>query len=119
MSKIIYWLPRILMMLFIIFISIFALDSFNGEASLLQKIGGFLIHLIPTYILIALLLVSWKWEWIGGIAFFLLGVFYIVWVWGKFPVSVYFGISGPLFIISILFFVGWFKREKNLPKAMV
>ena len=118
MNKILFWLPRILMILFILFISLFALDSFDGNESLMRKIGGFLIHLIPTYILIILLVVSWKWEWIGGIAFFLLGVFYIVWVWGKFPLSVYFGISGPLFVISALFFVNWFRRKKNLPEAM-
>ena len=99
------------MILFILFVSMFALDSFDGDDSLMHKIGGFLIHLIPAYILIALLIVSWKWEWIGGIAFIVLGVVYIIWAWGRFQLGVYFGISGPLFVIGILFFVNWFKKE--------
>jgi hypothetical protein len=93
----------------------FALDSFNGNDSLIRKIGAFLIHLIPTFILIALLVVSWKWEWIGGIAFIVLGIFYIVWAWGRFQLSVYFLIAGPLFIIGILFFLNWFSAKKNFP----
>ena len=113
MNKILFWLPRILMILFILFVSMFALDSFDGDESLMRKMGGFLIHLIPAYILIALLIVSWKWEWIGGIAFFVLGVVYIIWAWGRFQLGVYFGISGPLFVIGILFFVNWFKKEKT------
>jgi len=113
MNKILFWLPRILMILFILFVSMFALDSFDGDESLMRKMGGFLIHLIPADILIALLIVSWKWEWFGGIAFFVLGVVYIIWAWGRFQLGVYFGISGPLFVIGILFFVNWFKKEKT------
>jgi len=118
MNKILFWLPRILMIVFILFISMFAFDSFDGDESLMRKIGGFLIHLIPTFILIALLVVSWKWEWIGGIAFFALGIFYIVWAWGRFQLSAYFMIAGPLFVISILFFLNWFKAKKNLHEPM-
>jgi hypothetical protein len=118
MNKTLFWLPRILMILFIIFIGMLALDAFDGYETLIHKIGAFLIHLIPAYILIALLIVSWKRELIGGIAFFVLGVFYIVWAWGKFPLSVYFFISGPLFLISILFFLNWFKAKKNLHETM-
>jgi len=118
MNKILFWLPRILMIVFILFISMFAFDSFDGDESLIRKIGGFLIHLIPTFILIALLVVSWKWEWIGGIAFFALGIFYIVWAWGRFQLSVYFMIAGPLFVISILFFLNWVKAKKNLHETM-
>lgn len=115
MNKILFWLPRILMIVFILFISLFALDSFDGNETLIRKIGGFLIHLIPTFILTALLIVSWKLEWIGGVAFFGLGVFYIIWAWGRFTIGTYFLISGPLFIISILFFLNWFGAKKNFP----
>jgi hypothetical protein len=52
--KVIYWLPRILCILAILFISVFALDAFDPELSIWQQIVGFLIHLIPSFILIAL-----------------------------------------------------------------
>ena len=72
--KIIHWIPRILCILAILFISIFALDSFDPKLTIWQQIGEFLIHLIPTYILIALLIIAWKWELIGGIIFMVIGL---------------------------------------------
>jgi hypothetical protein len=72
--KIVHWIPRVLCILAILFISMFALDSFSSHLTIWQQIGGFLIHLIPTYILVALLVIAWKWELIGGILFILLGV---------------------------------------------
>ena len=72
--KVIYWAPRILCILAILFISMFAMDAFDPRLTIIQQIEGFIIHLIPTYILIALLIVSWKWELIGGIIFLLIGL---------------------------------------------
>lgn len=63
-----------LCILAILFISMFALDSFAPHLTIWQQIGRFLIHLIPTYILVALLIIAWKWELIGGILFILLGI---------------------------------------------
>jgi hypothetical protein len=99
------------MILFIPFISLFALDAFDGDASLIKKIAGFLIHLIPTFILIILLVLSWKREWIGSIFFVLFGILYIIFTWGKFPFYVILIISGPLFITGILFMVNWISRK--------
>jgi len=113
MNKILFWTPRILMILFICFISLFALDSFEGDQSFIEKIGGFLIHLIPTAVLLILLILSWQREWIGGIAFLLLAIGYLIMAWGKFPISVYFLISGPLFIVSFLFWMNWIKRKNQ------
>jgi hypothetical protein len=68
-----HWLPRIICILAIVFVSMFALDAFDPELTFWQQIGGFLIHLIPSYIMIALLIVAWKWEYVGGIIFTILG----------------------------------------------
>ena len=67
--KIFHWVPRILCILAILLISMFALDSFSPERTFWQNLGAFLIHLIPSFALIALLIVAWKWELPGGIAF--------------------------------------------------
>lgn len=111
MNKILYWTPRILMILFIGFISLFALDAFTGDSSYFEKLGAFLIHLIPTGVLVFLLIVAWRYEWVGAVAFSLLAIGYIIMAWAKFPVGVYFLISGPLFVISILFGVNCFYRR--------
>jgi len=87
------------------------LDSFEGDKTLTDKIGAFFVHLVPTFLLILLLILSWKREWIGAIAFLLLGISYIIMAWEKFPLSTYFIISGPLVLISILFAWGWILKR--------
>jgi hypothetical protein len=72
--KTVHWLPRIICILAILFISIFALDAFNPEKTLWQQIVAFLMHLIPSFVLIIFLIIAWKWEFIGGIIFILLGL---------------------------------------------
>lgn len=74
----IYWMPRILGILMILFLSMFALDSFAPNLSLWQQIGGFLIHLIPSYILVAALIVAWKREKLGGWLFTVIGVIFSI-----------------------------------------
>jgi hypothetical protein len=76
MSKtiILFWLPRIICILAILFVSLFALDAFQPNLSIWQQIGAFLMHLIPSFILTALLLIAWKWEYVGGIVFIIIGL---------------------------------------------
>lgn len=112
LSIFLFWSPRILGILFAIFISLFALDVFDEQADFWETTLALLMHLIPTAAIVIILLFSWKWEWIGGLFFNLLGIFYIVIAWGKFPLSAYFAISGPLFLLGILFLAGWFYRGK-------
>ena len=116
MNKLLFWAPRILAIAFILFLGLFALDSFDGDKSLIQKTGGFIIHLIPNFVLILVLILAWKHEWVGTIAFVLLGFAYLVISWGKFPVANYALISGPLFLIGVLFWAGWLNRRKNKNK---
>lgn len=113
MNKILFWTPRVLTIVFILFISLFALDSFDGDHSVLEKLGAFLIHLIPSFVLVFLLIISWRHEWIGAIVFFLLGIVYIIFSWGKFNVAAYVSISGPLFLIAILFWLNWMKTKRE------
>jgi hypothetical protein len=112
MNKTLFWTPRILAIVFILFLGLFALDSFEGDQSMIKKIGGFFIHLIPNFVLILILVVAWKHEWVGTLAFALVGIAYIVMFWGRFPVATYLIISGPLFIIAALFWLNWINRKK-------
>jgi len=72
--KIYHWLPCIICILAILFISLFALDAFQPDLSMWQQIGEFLMHLIPSFILTALLIIAWKWELTGGILFAIIGL---------------------------------------------
>lgn len=105
MQGTIYWTPRILCLLFAAFISLFALDVLDGSHGFLQTALALIMHLIPTAILLVLLAVAWRWEWVGAVVFPGLGLPYIVMAWGKFPGSVYALIAGPLILVGILFWV--------------
>ncbi len=52
------WILRVLAMVFIVFLSLYALDVFSGEAPLIKKLGGFFVHLIPSFILVIILVIS-------------------------------------------------------------
>jgi hypothetical protein len=67
-------IPRVLAIVFIVYISLFALDIFSSSELFDQKLIGFLIHLIPSFILIIILIISWEKPFIGGIIFIFLGV---------------------------------------------
>lgn len=109
MNKIIYYLPRYLAILFIVFVSIFAFDVFEMGGSSWQKIGGFLIHLIPSFLLLIALFVAWKKELIGGILFIILGILVVFRtnsILSALPIII------PSLIIGILFLIGWKWKKK-------
>jgi prolipoprotein diacylglyceryltransferase len=66
-TKVLHWLPRVLCIFTILFVSLFALDSFSNPTA-------FLIHLIPSFILCAILIIAWRWEKAGGIILTIAGL---------------------------------------------
>ena len=72
--QILYWLPRVLGIIAIMFVSLFALDVFNSEQSLKEQALAFMTHLIPSYILVGLLVLAWKREVVGGVLFVVVGL---------------------------------------------
>jgi hypothetical protein len=113
-QQLLYWAPRALCMVFALFISLFALDVFNEGNGFWGTTLALLVHLIPTFLIIVLLAVSWRWEWIGGILFPLLGLLYVVWARNKpFGVlSTLLLIAGPLVLTGGLFLLNWHYRNE-------
>ena len=116
-SKFVYWTPRILSIIFICFLALFSLDTFSLGLNFWGTILGLIIHNIPTFILIIILIVSWKHEIVGAIAFILAGLIYIyltlirnAFEWYLLAWAIQ--ISGIAFLIGILFFVNWYKKKK-------
>jgi len=109
-GKILYWSPRILGLLIAIFVSIFALDVFGEGYSFWETIAALAMHLIPTLVILVVLVVAWRWEWVGGFLFVALGVLYITLFWEPSNLPAYLLISGPLFLDGILFLLdGWYQ----------
>jgi len=104
MGRFFYWLPRILSVIFIIAISAFALDSFSSGYIWWQAILAFIIHLIPSFILIGILLIAWKKPMIGGLLLVFISLVFIALSIIKGIIS-FLILSGPLFLIGVLFLI--------------
>ena len=51
-ERLLYWVPRILCILFAAFISLFALDVFGEGYGFWHSVLTLMVHLIPTYIVV-------------------------------------------------------------------
>jgi hypothetical protein len=112
MKQVLFWTPRVLCILFALFLSLFALDVFSEDSGFWEKIVGLLIHLVPVYVVVILLIVAWRWEWIGAIVFIGLALFYLSQAWGQEHWGAIVGISGPLTLIGVLFLLNWTYRAQ-------
>ena len=119
-SKFVYWTPRILSIIFTLFLALFSLDVFEESLSFWQVLTAFLMHNIPVFILAIIIWISWKRELVGAIAFALAGLLYILvvlrtaltngfeWYYLAWIVQ----ISGIAFLVGILFFMNWRRKKK-------
>lgn len=124
--KVFHWLPRIICILAILFVSVFALDAFSPELTIWQQIGSFLMHLIPSFILLAFLIVAWKWEYIGGIIFTVIGLGLSPFIFMHnynmnhsvgISLGIILTITFPFVVVGILFIISHFMKKKNLLKT--
>ena len=117
--QLLYWSPRAMCIVFTLFLSMFALDVFGEGRRFWQTLVALTMHLIPTFLLLAVLWASWCREWIAGVLFPLLGVFYIVWAWNR-PFgtwSTLLVMAGPLVLTGALFLLNWHYRGQLRRKA--
>jgi len=96
---------RISSILFLLFISLFAFDS-------LGNILGFLIHLIPSFIILITILIAWSHNYIGGIIFVVLGILSLFFFHFKSLI-----ISLPIIIIGILFLLEFYFLKPKYGKS--
>ncbi len=116
-SAFVYWAPRVLSIMFIAFLALFSLDVITPESSLKEIIVGLIMHNIPVFIMIIVLVIAWKHEIVGAIAFLLAGVIYVVFTtrsgldW-RIALSWSMTIAGPAFLIGGLFLVNWLRKRQ-------
>ncbi len=108
--RILFWAPRALGIAFALFISIFALDVFDEGHGPWNTLLALAMHLIPTAVVVVAVALAWRWEWIGAVLFAAAGTLYLVNTL-RHPDWILF-ISGPLFLIAVLFLVSWLKRAE-------
>jgi hypothetical protein len=103
------WSPRILGTLVCLFLSLFALDAFGGGRTFGEALPDYLRHVAPAAILLGVIALSWRREWIGGLVFTGVAAGYaylardhVTWI------AV---ISGPLLAVGVLFWYSWLHRR--------
>ena len=120
-----HWIPRILCILAILFVSLFAADSFDTNLTWWQQISGFVLHLVPSFILVLALIIAWNKELLGGIVFIFLGFIFTPIVFSMnykgnhsigISLSVIAMVTFPFIIVGVLFLITYFRKRKELKK---
>jgi hypothetical protein len=112
MKQFLFWSPRVLTIPFALFVSLFALDVFDEGYGFWGTVVALFMHLIPTWIVLVILCLSWRWEWIGAVLIVALGLLYAYWAVGRGHPEWTVPMSGPLFLVGGLFLLNWLYREQ-------
>lgn len=108
LAKAIHRVPRVAAILIILFVSLFSLDVFEMQAPPLEILGAFLIHNLPSFAMLALLILAWKRPAVGFVAFLVAGVLF-----GVFFVRDIYALPNlllfvlPILLVALLFYADW------------
>ena len=113
-NRLLYWTPRILTILFIIFISLFALDVFAAGYAWWEVLVALFMHLIPSFILLAGLGIAWRWPGIGGLLFIAVAAGFMIFfkLYQHWTTALL--IAGPPLLIGVLFLADWAARRNRI-----
>lgn len=116
-KRALFWAPRVLSIAFVAYLSLFAMDVLEEHLGFWRTVEALTMHLIPCFVLIAVLILAWRREWIGAVLYAGAGLFYIILlvsmshpaspatrlIWALI-------IAGPAFLIAGLFLANWLKH---------
>lgn len=106
-----FWIPRVLVIIFILFLSLFGLDVFGTEASFIKQIVGFLVHSIPSIALAVVLVATWRKPMAGGILFVILSLIMGLLFRTYKSVLIFSTLTLPLIIAGALFMIIHYKTR--------
>jgi hypothetical protein len=100
MKKLLYWLPRLTAVVFILFLSSLALDVFTQP----QWGMALMMHLLPSFALVVVTTVAWRYEALGSVLFVIAGLALL-------GLSHSWLLAGPPILIGGLFLAGALSRH--------
>jgi chromate transport protein ChrA len=100
------WSARVLGGMLSVFFALFALDAFGHSDGWFKALAAVAIHLLPAFVVLGFVLVAWRREWAGGIAFIGAAVLYAL-ATGVDRLDWILVISGPLTAVGVLFLWSW------------
>ena len=115
-NRLIFWTPRVLGLLYAAFLSIFAFAGLSGGHGVGAGLVHFLTQIIPALVVLAVLAIAWRRQRLGAALFLGLAAAYVATSWGRFPLSVYVVIAGPMVATAGLFLLDW-RHRRGLTQA--
>lgn len=119
---ILFWAPRLICIAAILFISLFAADAFSPHYTFWQQVQAFLIHMLPSFLLTAVLIIAWKWELIGGILLLIVGLGFTPPLFLlnynrnhslSISISIIMVITLPFIVAGFLFIVNYYRNKRR------
>jgi len=99
-NKNFYWTPRFLGILYLLFAVLVNLQVLSSPVfANMPLMAGFL----PSFVLLFILLVAWRWEVAGGIFYLVVGAIYMIVAWGNTNPVAHLLVSGLALVTGILF----------------
>lgn len=105
------WTSRLLGIVFVLFLGVFALDVFEPGAAPLEMVGAFLMHMLPALVLLGLVGLAWSRPLVGAAAYMGFGVIYLLRFGGQFDWTVYLLLAGLPVAIGLLYLGDWTCRR--------
>ncbi|MGA7414311.1 MAG: hypothetical protein WBW33_27830 [Bryobacteraceae bacterium] len=115
--RLLFWTPRSLSIAFAAFLSLFALDVFSEPHGFWDTALALIMHLVPVFVVLAILALAWRWEWIGAVLYSFAGLLYVALTTSlmlapAIKLNRILTIAGPAFLIALLFMANWLKRRE-------
>lgn len=115
-EKIIFYLPRVLIILVMAFLSLFSLDMWSEPNVWWKNLLGFIIHLSPVIILLLILLLTWKRDLIAAWLFGIFGMATVLFFDTYEQLAAFMAISFPIFITSGLYYWSYKIKQDKLKR---
>ena len=122
-KRTLFWMPRVLSIALIAFMSTFALDVFGEGLGFWGTLLALTMHLVPSFVLIAALVLAWRWEWIGTVFYGAAATLYVVlliprpWPSPGIKMVWLLMLAAPALAIAAMFLANWLKRSELQPRT--
>lgn len=111
-DHLVVWIPRVLGIAFAAFLALFALDVFGEPLAPLQKALALAIHLIPTWLVLAVVALAWRREWWGTLLYPALSLAHVAMSWRRFDWTAYVALDAPLVLLALMCWLVWQRRRR-------
>ena len=103
MKNLLHWLPYIILTVYALMLSAFALDAWSGPETIFHKAGHFLLHLIPAFLVLFSIALASKYPTAAGLFLMILGMVFTIYFGTHHDNTRFATISMPLFVSGVLF----------------